>query len=58
MDHVTDDGFKMERDEALAGFHVFTPQGIVFAWAETMEAALAKVARERRERIWSGPRKG
>jgi len=52
MDHVTDDGFRLERDESLAGWHVFTPHGRVFAWAPTLEAGLAKVVRERREGLW------
>lgn len=48
-------GFRLLQKEDEPGLTVTTMNGDVFAWAETLEQAMEKIAREQRERIFSSP---
>ena len=51
---TTPDGFTIQVDPC-GGFTLTAPGGQAFAWAQTMEEADAKVAKERKERVFTRP---
>ncbi len=51
---TTPDGFTIQVDHC-GGFTLTAPDGRAFAWAQTLEEADGKVARERKERVFTRP---
>ncbi len=49
---TTSGGFTIQVDHC-GGFALLTPDGPAFAWAQTIDEADAKVARERREHLFT-----